>query len=71
MANPSGQGEDGYVQMLDRLDEFDHPWLVNEHGLWCGGCGEHIAAPWNITETYAPPQTCKHCGWPDEFEAHP
>jgi hypothetical protein len=54
--------------MLDRLDEFDHPFEVNEHGLWCQVCGEHIAAPWNITETYIPPENCKRCGWPDEFD---
>lgn len=53
---------------LDRLDDFDHPFEVNEHGVWCVACGEHIAAPWNVTETYVPPENCKRCGWPDEFD---
>jgi len=54
--------------MLDRLDEFDHPFAVNESGVWCTVCGELIAAPWNVDETYVPPGNCKHCGWPDEFD---
>ena len=54
--------------MLDRLDEFDHPFDVNEHGLWCPMCGELQQASFHIDETYVPPENCKHCGWPDDFD---
>ena len=54
--------------MFERLDEFDHPFTINEHGLWCDACGELVAAPWTVDETYRPPETCPTCGWPDEFD---
>ena len=56
------------VVMLDRLDEFDHPFTVNEHGLWCGVCGELIAPTRHVNETYTPPENCPACGWPDDFD---
>lgn len=58
--------DEDFALLLDRLDEFDHPFTVNEWGLWCNNCGEHIAAARDVDETYVPPENCKSCGWPDE-----
>lgn len=45
--------------MLDRLDEYDHPFEVNDIGLWCPMCGELIAAPFDVVDTYVPPEVCR------------
>jgi len=63
-----GQADAKNNANLDRLDEFDHPFTVNEHGIWCPLCGAHIAAPHNIDETYVPPEVCAQCGFPDEID---
>jgi hypothetical protein len=48
----------------------EHPWFQNEYGLWCGSCGEHIAAAWHLEdEAYVPPESCRTCGFPDDGEA--
>ncbi len=57
--------EDEFSAVLDAAQGT--PWEPNEDGLWCINCGNHIAAPWNITrsENYAAPSHCDECGFPD------
>ncbi len=40
-----------------------HGWEMNEQGLWCPICGEHLA-----DDDLEPPEICPNCGWPDEFD---
>jgi hypothetical protein len=54
--------------MLARLDEFDHPFNVNEDGLQCPKCKKLIIAAADVTETYVPPSICPDCWFPDEWE---
>lgn len=44
-------------------------WLTqNVHGLWCNICGECLAVPRDIDETFQAPECCKNCGAPDEID---
>jgi len=48
--------------------EVPDGFTVNEHGIWCDGCGELIAPEFHIDDDYVCPSQCKRCGWPDEFD---
>lgn len=41
-------------------------WDENEHGLWCGCCGDRVASNREVqNEEFIAPESCRQCGFPD------